>query len=96
MAEGAARGWCSEEVWHAACPIRKRRSVATGIEDGFRVCKGSFVGIVRPYQGHYEFLVLDTRREEPTIHGNGVDFLQAVTAVTRLLNALAEEPRPSR
>jgi hypothetical protein len=36
-------------------------------------------------------LVRDTRRERPTIHGFGVDFPQAVVAVTELLDALTGE-----
>ena len=72
-------------------PIWKRRSVVTRDENEFRICKGNYVGIVRPDDGHYEFLVSDVRRESPTIHGYGVDFPHAVTAVTQLLNALASE-----
>ena len=81
-----------EEVWHAACFLRKRRSIATRTANEFRVCKGNFVGIVRPCEGQYEFLVCDMRREDPAIHGSGVDFPHAVTAVTELLDALANEP----
>jgi hypothetical protein len=66
--------------------------VATENENEFRVCNGNYVGIVRPDGGHYEFLVSDVRRESPAIHGYGVDFPLAVTAVTQLLNALASEP----
>lgn len=73
-------------------PVWKRRSVATRDENKLRVCKGSYVGIVRPYDGQYEFLVSDVRRESPAMHGYGVDFPRAVAAVTQLLNALAGEP----
>lgn len=65
--------------------------MVTRNENEFRVCKGNYVGIVRPDDGHYEFLVSDVRRESPTIHGYGVDFPHAVAAVTQLLNALASE-----
>lgn len=56
--------------------------------DESRVCKGNYVGIVRPNENQYEFLVRDMRREGPTIYGSGVDFLHASTAVTQLIDAL--------
>lgn len=61
-------------------------------EDEIRVCKGNYVGIVRPNDGQYEFLVRDIRREAPTIHGWGVDFAHATAAVTQLFDALMTEP----
>ena len=70
----------------------KAKERGTETENQFRVCKGNYIGIVRPYDGHHEFLVSDLRRESPTIHGYGVDFPHAVAAVTQLLNALAGEP----
>lgn len=61
-------------------------------ESEFRVCKGNFVAVARPYSGHYEFLIRDMRREGPTIYGSGVDLNNATAALTRLLNALIREP----
>ena len=60
-------------------------------QDGVRVCKGNFVGIVQPHDGQYEFLVRDMRKESPTINGSGVDLAHATDAVTRLLEALVRE-----
>jgi hypothetical protein len=57
----------------------------------FRVCRGNYIGIVRPNENHYEFLVRDTRREGPTIYGSGVDFLNTATAVAQLMDALMGE-----
>jgi hypothetical protein len=59
-----------------------------GIDDESRVCKGNYLGIVRPGENQYEFLVRDMRREGPTIYGSGVDFLHASTAVAQLMDAL--------
>jgi hypothetical protein len=61
-------------------------------DDEVRVCKGNYIGIVRPNENQYEFLVRDMRREGPTIYGSGVDFLNASIAVTQLLDALIGEP----
>jgi hypothetical protein len=77
------------EVLAWGVPIIEIRGAATGGENEFRVSKGDLVGIVRPRAGRYEFLVLDMRREEPTMHG--VDFPHATAAVTQLLDALAGE-----
>jgi hypothetical protein len=57
-----------------------------------RVCKGNYIGIVRPNENQYEFLVRDMRREGPTIYGSGVDFLHASTAVAQLMDALTGQP----
>lgn len=62
-------------------------------ENEFKHYKGTFVGIVRPYDEQYEFLVRDMRRECPTIHGVRVDFPKAIVAVTKLLDALQSEHR---
>lgn len=61
-------------------------------KDEFRVCKGDFVGIVRPFGCQYEYFVQDMRRKEPLIHGCGVDFAHATLAITQLLDALMREP----
>jgi hypothetical protein len=61
-------------------------------EDEFRVCKGNYIGVIRPTETQYEFLVSDMRREEPTIHGGGVDIIHATAAVMQLLDALIGEP----
>jgi hypothetical protein len=63
-----------------------------GTDDESRVCKGNYIGIVRPNENQYEFLVRDIRREDPTIHGSGVDFLHASTAVAQLMDALTHDP----
>jgi len=60
--------------------------------NGFRICKGNFIGIVEPHDGQYDFLVRDMRRESPTINGSGVDLVHATAAVKQLLEALAHEP----
>lgn len=67
-------------------------SVQEEIRSEFRVCKGHFVAVARPQDGHYEFLIRDLRREGPTIYGSGVDLTSATAAVTRLLNALIRKP----
>jgi hypothetical protein len=59
--------------------------------NGFRVCKGNFIGIVQPHDGQYEFIVRDMRRESPTINGSGVDLAHATDAVTQLMEALLRE-----
>jgi hypothetical protein len=69
-----------------------RTSIHPGIEDESRVCRGNYVGIIRPNENQYEFLVRDMRKEGPTIHGSGVDFLHASTAVSQLMDALTHEP----
>jgi hypothetical protein len=69
-----------------------REYIYTGSESGFRVRRGSYIGVVRSLDGQYEFLVRDTRREGPTIHGSGVDFVHATAAVTELLDALMQQP----
>jgi hypothetical protein len=61
-------------------------------DDESRVCKGNYIGIVRPNENQYEFLVRDIRGEDPTIHGSGVDFLHASTAVAQLMDALTGQP----
>ena len=62
-------------------------------DDESRVCKGNYVGIVRPNENQYEFLIRDMRREGPTIYGSGVDFLHASNAVAQLMDALtADQP----
>jgi hypothetical protein len=61
-------------------------------DDEFRVCKGNYIGVIRPTEKQYEFLVRDMLREEPTIHGSGVDLIHATAAVTQLLDALTDEP----
>ena len=65
--------------------------IHSGTDDESLVCRGNYVGIVRPNETRYEFLVRDMRREDPTIYGSGVDFLQASTAVTQLMDALTHE-----
>jgi hypothetical protein len=67
-------------------------SLHSGANDESRVCKGNYIGIVRPSENQYEFLVRDLRREGPTIYGFGVDFLHASTAVAQLMDALTHEP----
>lgn len=62
-----------------------------GVNDEYHVVRGDFVAVVQPHEDRYSFLVRDTRRERPTIHGFGVDFPQAVVAVTELLDALTGE-----
>jgi len=57
-------------------------------KDEYRVRRGDFIAVVQPHAGQCSFYVRDTRREHPTIHGFGVDFPQAVVAVTELLDAL--------
>ena len=59
-----------------------------GTEDEFRMRRGNFVGIIQAREERYEFSVRDMRREQPTIHGTGVDFSHAVGFVTQLLDAL--------
>jgi hypothetical protein len=71
---------------------REPTNIRSEAEYEFRVCKGNYIGIVRPNETHYEFLVRDTRREGPTIYGSGVDFSRATTAVTELLDGLVREP----
>jgi hypothetical protein len=63
-------------------------NIHSGGDDESRVCKGSHIGIVRPGENQYEFLVRDLRREDPTIYGSGVDFLHASNAVAQLMDAL--------
>jgi hypothetical protein len=58
------------------------------LDNEFRVSKGEFVGVVEPHENQYKFFVRDLRRERPTIHGFGVDFPHAVTAVRQLLDSL--------
>jgi hypothetical protein len=60
--------------------------------DEYRVCKGNFVGIVRPYGSQYEYFLQDMRRDKLLIHGCGVDFAHATIAITELLDALMGEP----
>ncbi len=60
-------------------------------EQQFRVAKGDFVGVVEGDENRYKFLVRDRRREHPTIYGCGVDFSEAVTAVTQLMDALTTQ-----
>ena len=67
-------------------------NIHSGADDESRVCKGNYIGIVRPSENQYEFLVRDMRREGPTIYGSGVDFLHASTAVSQLIDALTHEP----
>jgi hypothetical protein len=64
----------------------------SGTEDESRVCKGNYVGIVRPSENQYDFLVRDLRRESPTIFGSRVDFIHASAAVSELMDALTHEP----
>jgi hypothetical protein len=59
--------------------------------DEYRVCKGDFVGIVRPYGSQYEYFLQDMRLEKLLIHGCGVDFAHATAAVTQLLDVLMDE-----
>ena len=49
-------------------------NIYSGTEDEFRVCKGNFVGIVRPHDGQYEFRVRDMRREGHTVYGYGLTY----------------------
>jgi hypothetical protein len=63
----------------------------TGMDDEYHVVRGDFVAAVQPHANKYSFSVRDTRRERPTIHGFGVDFPNAVVAVTELLDALTGE-----
>ncbi len=58
-------------------------------EDEYRICIGRFEGVVHPQGDRYCFSVRDTTRERLTIHGFGVDFDKAVTAVEELLDLLA-------
>lgn len=60
-------------------------------EDGYCLRRGEFIATVRPHEDRYSFSVRDTRRERPTIHGFGVDFPNALVAVTELLDALTRE-----
>ncbi len=54
---------------------------------------GRLEGIVRPQGDRYWFSVRDMTREESTIHGFGVDFDEAVTAVEQLMALLNEDQR---
>jgi hypothetical protein len=67
-------------------------NIHPGTNDESWVCKGNYSAIVRPNENQYEFLVCDMRREEPTIHGSGVDLIHATAAITQLLDALIGEP----
>ncbi|HVJ05965.1 MAG TPA: hypothetical protein VM578_09860 [Candidatus Saccharimonadales bacterium] len=60
--------------------------------DDYEVRKGNYIGIVRESESQYEFLVRDMRREGPTIHGCGMDFRHAASAVRQILNALTSVP----
>jgi len=77
----------STEVESAAQEIE----IHPRLDEAFRGSKGDFVGIVQRHDGKYSFFVRDLRRERPTIHGFGVDFSRAVSAVTELLDALTKE-----
>jgi hypothetical protein len=66
-------------------------NIHLGADDESRVCKANYIGIVRPTENQYEFLVRDLRREGPTIYGSGVDFLHASNAVAQLMDALTHE-----
>jgi hypothetical protein len=59
--------------------------------DEFSLRKGDFVAVIKPSKSQYEFFMRDLRREEPTIQGFGVDFSNAVSTVTQLLDALTKE-----
>lgn len=72
----------------AVTQIHGLATIHSGTYGTFRISRGNFVGIVQPQESRYDFLVRDMRREQPTIHGCGVDFSHAVTAVTQLLYAL--------
>jgi len=72
--------------------VQALTNIYPGADDESRVCKGNYIGIVRPNENQYEFLVRDMRREGPTIYGSGVDFLHASNAVAQLMNALTGQP----
>ncbi len=62
-------------------------------ENEYRKRMGKLEGIVRQQGDRYWFCVRDITREEFTIHGFGVDFQQAVTAVEQLMELLREDLR---
>jgi hypothetical protein len=89
--------------WRATCPIQGMISNYIDLQEPaatnsdsendseFRICKANYVGIVRPDEFQYEFLVRDLRRESPTIYGSGIDLAHATAAVTQLLDSLIAE-----
>jgi hypothetical protein len=76
-----------ESVARESCPADLRSEMV----DEFALRKGDFVAVVQPNGSRYEFFVRDLRREGPTIQGFGVDFSNAVSAVTQLLDALTRD-----
>ncbi len=68
-------------------------SGALRAEREYHISRGQFEGTVRPHEDKYWFAVRDNTRERPTVHGFGVDFQEAVGAVTQLLDLLEENAR---
>ncbi len=60
-------------------------------EGEYRISRGQFEGIVRPYENRYWFSVWDITLEQPTIHGFGVNFQQAIAAVEQLVDLLEKQ-----
>ncbi len=54
----------------------------------FSFSREDFVAVLQPHGNAYKYSVRDLRGEGPTIHGIGADFPQALSNVTRLLDAL--------
>jgi hypothetical protein len=79
---------CTE--FESAAPNTASTDMQYRPDEELCLCKGEFVAVVQPQDNRYGFFVRDLRRERPTIHGYGVDFSAALTAVTQLLDALPE------
>ncbi len=74
-------------------PERSRPEILQAEDIEYRKCMGRLEAIVRLQGDRYWFSVRDVTREEFTIHGFGVDFQEAVTAVEQLMELLKEQPR---
>ncbi len=55
--------------------------------------RGQFEGLVQLQGDRYYFYVRDLTREQPAIHGFGVDRREAVAAVEQLLDLLERDAR---
>lgn len=73
--------------------VRRGPEVLHRSEDECRIYRGQYEGVVRPHGDRYWFSVREMTRERSTIHGFGVDFQKAVTAVEQLLDLLERDAR---
>lgn len=73
--------------------VRDHPEILHRSEGECRIIRGQFEGVVRPHSDRYWFSVREMTRERPMIHGFGVDFQKAVTAVEQLLDLLERDAR---